>query len=47
MLFQGRSFDVAVVVIAAAALLLTVALATWIPARRATRIAPTHALKTE
>jgi ABC-type lipoprotein release transport system permease subunit len=29
------------------ALLGTVALATWIPAWRATRIAPTQALKTE
>jgi predicted permease len=47
LLFQGRSFDVAVVVIAAASLLATVALATWIPAHRATRIAPTQALKTE
>ena len=47
MLFQGRSFDVSVVTVASLALLGTVAVATWIPAWRATRIAPTQALKTE
>jgi len=39
--------SLAVVVIAAASLLLAVALATWMPARRAARIAPTHALKSD
>jgi hypothetical protein len=47
LLFQGRAFDIGVVTIASVAMLVTVAAATWIPAYRATRIAPTQALRTE
>jgi predicted permease len=47
LLFQGRAFDITVVTIASLAMLGTVAVATWIPAYRATRIAPTEALRTE
>jgi predicted permease len=46
-LFQGRAFDLSVIVVATLALLATSALATWIPARRALRIQPTTALRTE
>jgi predicted permease len=47
LLFQGRAFDLSVIVVATLALLATSALATWIPARRALRIQPTTALRTE
>jgi ABC-type antimicrobial peptide transport system permease subunit len=47
LLFQGRAFDIGVVAIASVAMLVTVGAATWIPAYRATRIAPTQALRTE
>lgn len=47
LIFQGRAFDLPVVVTATLGLLATSALATWIPARRALRIQPTRALRTE
>jgi len=45
LLFQGAGFDPAVVAAAFATLLCAAALASWLPARRATRIAPTRALR--
>ncbi len=46
-LFQTSAFDPGVRVGVAAALLLVALLAGWIPARRAVRISPTEALRTE
>lgn len=46
MLFQGRALDLPVIVVAAATLLGSVLLASWVPARRATRVAPATALRT-
>ncbi len=45
MLFQGRAMDLPVVGMAAATLLAAVLIASWVPARRATRVAPTTALR--
>jgi predicted permease len=47
LLFQGRAFDVPVILAATCALLAVSALATWIPARRALGIQPTQALRAE
>jgi ABC-type antimicrobial peptide transport system permease subunit len=47
MLFGDRSFDAPVVLGAAVILTAAALLASWLPARRATRIAPTVALRTE
>ncbi|MEZ5316589.1 MAG: ADOP family duplicated permease [Vicinamibacterales bacterium] len=43
--FQGQAFDLVVVAAAAVTLLAAMLLASWIPARRATRVAPTQALR--
>jgi predicted permease len=45
MLFQGRSLDLPVVALAAGTLVAAVLLASWLPARRATRVAPTQAMR--
>jgi ABC-type lipoprotein release transport system permease subunit len=45
MLFQGQALDLPVIALAAGTLVLAVLLASWIPARRATRVAPTTALR--
>lgn len=45
LLFQGAKFDPAVMAAALITLLAAATLANWIPARRATRIAPTRALR--
>jgi hypothetical protein len=45
MLFQGRALDLPVVAVTALVLLAAILLASWVPARRATRIAPTVALR--
>jgi predicted permease len=45
--FQGRGADPAIVGGALLVLICSALLATWLPARRATRIAPTRALRTE
>jgi len=45
MLFQGRTLDGAVIGVAAVTILASILLASWIPARRATRVAPTTALR--
>ncbi len=47
MLFGDSTFDAPVVLGAAAVLTMSALLASWLPARRATRIAPTVALRTE
>jgi hypothetical protein len=44
-LFQGRALDLPVVAVVAATLAAAVLLASWVPARRATRVAPTTALR--
>jgi predicted permease len=45
MLFQGRTLDLPVIALAAGTLVLAMLLASWMPARRATRVAPTTALR--
>jgi hypothetical protein len=45
LLFQGSGFDPLVVLAAFLTLLLTASLASWLPARRATRIAPSAAVR--
>jgi predicted permease len=45
LLFQGASFDGAVVAVAFLTLLSTAALASWLPARRAARISPSRAFR--
>ena len=47
MLFQGRALDVPVVLTATLTLVISVLLATWLPARRATRVAPATALRNQ
>jgi predicted permease len=47
MLFQGRALDLPVIGLAAATLLAAILLASWMPARRATRVAPTIALRAQ
>jgi ABC-type antimicrobial peptide transport system permease subunit len=45
LLFQGSGFDAPVVVLAFLTLLTAASLASWLPARRATRIAPSAAVR--
>ena len=45
LLFQGTGFDATVVVAAFLTLLAAATLAGWLPARRATRIAPSVAVR--
>jgi putative ABC transport system permease protein len=47
LLYQVSPFDPATIALAAAALAAATLLATYLPARRATRIAPLEALRTE
>jgi ABC-type lipoprotein release transport system permease subunit len=47
MLFQVETRDPAVLAVVLAVLLAVALLAAWIPARRATRIAPVDALRVE
>lgn len=46
-LFQGRALDVPVILAATATLIISVLLASWLPARRATRGAPATALRNQ
>jgi predicted permease len=46
-LFQGRALDVPVVLTATVTLVVSVLLASWVPARRATRVAPATALRSQ
>jgi hypothetical protein len=46
-LFQGRALDVPVVLTATVTLVVSVLLASWVPARRATRVAPASALRSQ
>lgn len=45
MLFQGRALDIPVIGLAALTLVASVVVASWLPARRATRVPPTTALR--
>jgi len=45
MLFQGRALDLPVIGLAALALVTSILVASWMPARRATRVPPTTALR--
>ena len=47
MLFQGRALDLPIIAMTTATLVLSILLASWIPARRATRIAPASALRAQ
>jgi predicted permease len=46
-LFQGRALDVPVVALSAATLVLSIVVASWVPARRATRVQPATALRAQ
>lgn len=46
-LFQGRALDVPVIAVSAATLATTFLLASWVPTRRATRVQPATALRTQ
>ncbi len=46
-LFQGRAFDLPVIALAAGVLVAAMLLASWVPARRATRVPPAVALRTQ
>lgn len=46
-LFQGRALDAPVIALAAVTLVGSMALASWLPARRATRVAPATALRAQ
>jgi hypothetical protein len=46
-LFDTSARDASVMGLVAAGLIVTAALAGWVPARRATRISPTEALRAE
>ena len=46
-LFQGRALDVPVIAVAAATLVATFILASWVPTHRATRVQPATALRAQ
>ena len=46
-LFQGRALDIPVIAIAAATLVATFLLASWLPSRRATHVQPATALRAQ
>ncbi len=46
-LFQGRALDAPVIALAAVTLIGAMAIASWVPARRATRVAPATAIRTQ